>query len=80
MSYPFFYFTLVPEVTFDELLPYFDLTGIRGVMELPREEESNSGPILIPGSLLYGDKLRSTVYVSVPSTFLQGLTSLVPVT
>ena len=34
------------------------------MMELARVEESNSGPIVIPNSLIYGDDVVDTVFVS----------------
>ena len=64
---------VVAPVQFEELLPFFDLSGVPGVKELPRTQDSNSGPIFIPGpsaSLLYGDELITKVYVSViPSKY-----------
>ena len=58
---------LVPEVIVNDQLPYFDLTAVPGVMELERVEESNSGPIVIPNSIIYGDDVVDTVYVSIES-------------
>ena len=52
---------------FDELLQYFDLSEVPGVIELERVEESNSGPSVIPNSIIYGDDVVDTVYVSIES-------------
>lgn len=57
---------LVPPVMFEESLPFYNLTGIPGLKELPRAQDSHSGPIFLPGStsLLYGDQLITKIYVS----------------
>ncbi len=59
------YCVCLPPVIFDELLSYFDLSGMPGLTELSRTEESHSGPILIPESILYGDKSFTEVFVSI---------------
>ena len=58
------YCAIVPEVVFEESLPFFDLSGIPGVRELPRTQDSNSEVILVPDGLRFGDTSISQVYVS----------------
>lgn len=57
----------------DDQLPYFGLNEIPGVMELERVEESDSGPIAIPNSLIFGDDILDTIYVSRISITANGL-------
>lgn len=47
-------------------VPFYDLAGLPGLRELPRTQDSHSGPIFLPGSasLLYGDELITKIYVS----------------
>lgn len=57
---------VVPSLVLEELLPFFNLTGVPNLKELPRTPESHSGPIFIPGpsgSLLYGDEIIKQIYV-----------------
>lgn len=55
----------VPPVIFDELLSYFNLSGLPDLKEIPRTQDSHSGPIFIPGSLIYGDETFSRMFVSI---------------
>lgn len=55
---------LVPEVMFEELLPFFDLSSVAGVQELSRTQDSHSGAIYIPGGLVYGNEIATSIYVS----------------
>ena len=42
---------------------FFDLETFIGVKELERVEDSNSDPIFIPGGIIVGNQIVSTVYV-----------------
>ena len=50
------------EVRIDSV-PFFDLGAFFGVKELERVEDSNSDPIFIPGGIIMGNQIVSTVYV-----------------
>ena len=52
------------EVVFDAFLPFYNLTGIPGLQELPRMQDSNSPPIFVPGGLIYGAEEVTQVFVS----------------
>lgn len=52
---------------FDEGLQFYDLRGISGLRELPRnEQDPHSPPIFLPngGSIVYGDIVSRIIYVS----------------
>ena len=53
-----------PNINFVELLSFYDLSGINGVKELPRIQESTSPPIYIPNFLIYGNDIVKSVHVS----------------
>ena len=55
---------LDPGIEFEERLPFYDLSSIPGVNELPRELDSFSPPIFIPGGLVYGNEVVDRIYVS----------------
>ena len=52
-------------------LPFYDLTAIPELKELPRIEDSHSPPIFVPDGLIYGDEIVTRIYVSAfnPSYF-----------
>jgi hypothetical protein len=52
------------EVIFDEDLPFYDLSVVPGVRELPRVQDGFSPPIPIPGVFVYGSLIARTIYVS----------------
>ena len=52
------------EVVFEESLPFFDLSGIPDVHELPRTQDSNSEVIFVPDGLRFGDISVTQIYVS----------------
>ena len=52
------------EVIFDEFLPFYNLSGIPGLQELPRAQDSNSPPIFVPGGLIYGAEEVTQIFVS----------------
>ena len=54
-----------PTIVLGDLLPYYDLSSIPGLMELPRVQDASSPPIFIPGRLVYGRRIVKSVYVSV---------------
>ena len=51
------------EVRIDSV-PFFDLEQLFGVKELKRVEDSNSDTIFIPGGIIMGNRIVSSVYVS----------------
>ena len=57
-----------PDINFVELLSFYDLSGINGVKELPRIQESTSPPIYIPNFLIYGNDIVKSVHVSYACT------------
>lgn len=56
--------SLGPVIVLADSLPFFNLSGIDGLMELPRVQDASSSPIYIPGFLIYGDNIVKSVYVS----------------
>lgn len=76
MSIDYSFSFLVPGVIFDEFLPYYDLSGIPGLKELERTQDSHSGPIFIPGSMIYGDEVIRKVFVSELSTKIYSMSHL----
>ena len=44
-------------------LPLFDIENFPGVMELPREVDSTSDPIIIERGLIFGDVVVTTAQV-----------------
>ena len=60
---PFLYH-LVPEVEFVESLPFFDLSGIPDMSELPRTQDANSERIFVPNGMIFGDQVITQVFVS----------------
>ena len=57
-------YSVVPDVIFEEFLPFYDLAGMPGLKELPRTLDSVSDPIFVPGGLIFGDEEVTRVYVS----------------
>ena len=55
---------LVPDVIFDEFLPFYDLSDIPGVTELPRRPDAYSESILVPGGMVFGDLVVAKMFVS----------------
>lgn len=56
--------SLVPPVMFEDILPFFDLSVLPNVKELPRMLDAISPPIFIPGELIFGNASVDRVYVS----------------
>ena len=54
-----------PTVVLGDQLPFYDLSSIIGLRELPRVQDASSPPIFIPGRLVYGSRIAKTVYLSV---------------
>ena len=48
----------------DEFLPFYELSGVPGLQELPRTQDSHSPPIFVPGGLVFGREEVTQVYVS----------------
>lgn len=48
----------------EDKLTFYHLLSIPGLQELPREEDSHSPAIDIPGTLVYGNEIMDTIYVS----------------
>ena len=50
------------EIRIDSV-PFFSLEAFFGVNELKRVEDTSSDPIFIPGGIIMGNRIVSTVYV-----------------
>ena len=59
------FFVIGPTIVLGDLLPFYDLSSIPGLRELPRVQDASSPPIAIPGRLVYGSRITKFVYVSV---------------
>ena len=57
------FFVIGPTIALGELLPFYDLSSIPGLRELPRVQDASSAAIAIPGRLVYGSRIAKFVYV-----------------